>query len=206
MLGALGKVRDWIPWNILVGRYLTWLLLTAGPSSKEAEVAQSFPSKILVISKDFRALVTAAVGSQAVLLYRVIPSQVQDLVFSVLNSTRLLSDFSSSLLRPFWKNVILSQVLYLLVVQICPEHLQASPHTPSLCRDAKMEQNPCSHPMGLQGGILFDDDFGYRCVPLEHVLPYQPPSTEKWKIMDDSPPFTIQSIKEDDAGNWVFAV
>lgn len=67
MLGALGKVRGWIPWNIFVGRYLVWLLLTAGPSSKEAEVAQSLPSKILVISEEyFRALVTAAVGPQAV--------------------------------------------------------------------------------------------------------------------------------------------
>lgn len=43
-------------------------------------------------------------------------------------------------------------------------------------------------------------------VQLQHTLPYQGPSTEKWKIMDDNPPFTIQSMKEDDAGNWVFVV
>lgn len=50
------------------------------------------------------------------------------------------------------------------------------------------------------------NDFGYQRVQLQHALLYQLPSIEKWKITDANPSFTIQSMKEDDAGNWVFAV
>lgn len=207
MLGALGKVRGWIPWNIFVGRQLVWLLLTAGPSSEEAEVAQALPSKILVISKeeDFRAVVTAAVGPQAVLLHRVIPSQLQGLVFAVLNSARLPSAFFSSLSRPFWINVFLSQMLYLLMVQICPVLAGLPTHAQTLqgCKDGAgsllSPHGSCKVAFCLWMTLDINAFSRNTCCHISvHLLRNE-------KLWMTTPP-SLFSMKEDVADNWVFAV
>lgn len=149
MLGALGKVRGWIPWNILFGRYLTWLLLTAGPSSQEAEVAQSLPSKILVISKDFRALL---LQQQLVpRLYCCIGlSHTRCSTWYLLCWTPQGSHqhFPPACPGPSEKKcVFITSVVFTSGTNMS-RAFAGLPTPPTLCRDAKMEQDPCSHPMG----------------------------------------------------------
>lgn len=42
---------------------------------------------------------------------------------------------------------------------------------------------------------------GYQWAQLQQAWLYQPPCIETWKMTDANPSFTIQNVKEDDAGN-----
>lgn len=161
MLGALRKVRGWIPWNILVGRYLIWLLLTAGPPSKDAEVGQSLPSKILVISKDFRAQL------QQHLIPRLCcytglshPGAGIDICCAELH--KVPQPFPPASPGPSESMCFYHSAVFAHAANI-PPHIH-------ILQGSKMEQDLCSHPRFMQGGILFNDDFGYQWTQLQHMV------------------------------------